>query len=617
MCNRVNLNIVYNLCILLVALANAIIPHQRSIVFLGACFFLNGLAGGTIESASIARILTLWGKKSGVFLQALDCMYGLGAVIAPFASQPFLIEMKIIQVPDIPEVDLVFSDYNSTTEVTWTTSTSEPVNETSTKLIFIDEFTNQTVTPDHLKLVYPYSTVSLFAGFILFVSLILFCIEGHDKAHPSRGKDGQCDSPQSVPEIVQTYTAKCEENYRPSEVVNGLNKQISSKINSPSTKDFIGVNNQVKRSFLVNGSSSGIDLSKKYPQDELKDVPSNKSTIDSVQSSSTIYGSICNDSNGQRETPGSICDGKKFQILHLTPLTDKSINNNDLKLLQSTESSLDDGNSDERNKVSSSKIIKSSTTKGATNSLSDGNQSSKLQLREDNFVENESKIVRDNLPGATDQSGKMDERVGEYKFTCRRLSIVICAAFTYAFANGMGMIEQSFLTKYVTISKFSLTSAKGASIEGSSWITHVVCGFLSIFVIQKIGLKRILIVSAVFIAAAHGLLITTFHTGQEWILWAVVNIMAIGTTSVFGVLVAYMETKFRVSPREASIYLIPNCLGNIIWPTFIGAFIDDMPDVFVLSMAFCGFMAVLLVSFVIFFAEKFYPKCRTISQITT
>lgn len=624
MCNRVNLNIIFNLCILVASLANAIIPHQRSIIALGACFFLNGLAGGTIESASIARILTLWGKKSAILLQALDVMYGLGAVIGPFASAPFLIEMKIIEVP------IDFDYYNVTSLTNFTTNQPESDIPLEKKLIFLDETTNQTVTPDDLKIVYPYSTVSLFAAFVLLVSLIILCIEAQDKPHSSRNQEKNSNNLSNNNNNDSAYV----KSYKKCEDI--CEKNQRKKEQSINETNYIG-NNRMRTEWpLHTKDSNGIPLGPICLKIESKNqitstVTSTVSVIDLDENST--YGSIENDHTNGINISKDTFSNKKVQNSNskLTQFNDKRINNNDSNLVKmyhpdptsttddddtAATATVDDADDDVSpiESLDQAKLkMRVTRVRGPTDAINVTN------------VSNQSSKSPEGNSGKTLENGKSQlYKPGDNKssdsrshpFNCRRFSIVICAAFTYAFANGMGMIEQSFLTKYVTISRFGLTSARGASIEGSSWITHVVCGILSMFIIPKLGLKRVLIVSAIFIFIAHGLLVTTFHIGQEWVLWATVNIMAVGSTSVFGALVAYMETKFRVSPREASIYLVPNCIGNIVWPTFVGALIDPLPDVFIMSLAFCGFMAVLLTSVVIFLAEKFYPKSTKVSQVS-
>lgn len=536
-CNRININIIYNICLLVIALANALIPHQRNIYSLALCFFLNGLASGVIETASISRILRLWGKKSGVLLQVLDCMYGVGAVIGPFSSQPFLIEMNIQEVEDTLINPFTTSSPNDHT------SSSQSSEK---KLIFTFDNSNTTVTPDDLRLVYPYSIVSLYTTVVLITSLVMFCIESQDLIHPSReSKDDSLRQPQMLTSYIQR-----DDTIRPhDEPIDRLDRDKSSHI-AMQPVDTSHDTNDTNKSIACSTSSSF--------------------SLQSVKDSRYSYGSISNITT-------------KDQVNLAT------LNVNDLSNNVETH----------KNQVNSLKSVdKQNNNNNETNNHDDEKPVDSLDS---------------NTPDKP--SNEQTNASSSNNFNLKRFSIVLAAAFAYAFTNGMGTVEQAFLVKYVTLSHFSITSARAAAIEGSSWITHVVCGVFSIFMIQKIGLKRTLIFSAFFIGAAHGLLITTFQTGQEWVLWAVVNIMSIGSTAVFGSLVAYMECKFSVTQRESSIYLIPNSLGNMIWPALIGATIDRFPDVFIVSMVFCGFLAVILISSVIYFAEKFYPKSVHTPQV--
>ena len=551
-CNRINVNIIYNICLFVIALANALIPHQRNIYSLAFCFFINGLACGVIETASISRILRLWGKKSGVLLQVLDCMYGVGAVIGPFSSQPFLIEMNIQEIDD--------SFINPFTTAQPGSLATRPQSNDK-RLIFTFDNSNHTVTADDLKLVYPYSIVSSYAAVVLITSLVMFCIESQDLIHPSREEKDHCSKP---PQMLTSYIQRDDGICTSDQLANSLDQEKPSSHIPMQPLDTSHPMDNKSQSIACSASSL---------------------SSESVKGSHSSYGSIAG-----LETPNQ-------EPLNVNDLSKQE--NNDKYRVCSLES----------------------FDKVNNNSLQTDNRESDCTCHKPvDQIESSTTNTLDNKSSSLNTSEKKDAEASSSsssssKFNKHRFSIVICAAFAYAFTNGMGTVEQAFLVKYVTLSKFSMTSARAAAIEGSSWITHVVCGVFSIFMIQKIGLKRTLIFSAFFIGLAHALLLTTFHTGQEWVLWAVVNIMSVGSTAVFGSLVAYMECKFSVTQRESSVYLIPNSLGNMIWPALIGASIDRFPDVFIVSMVFCGFLAVILISSVIFFAEKFYPKSVHTPQI--
>ena len=202
-----------------------------------------------------------------------------------------------------------------------------------------------------------------------------------------------------------------------------------------------------------------------------------------------------------------------------------------------------------------------------------------------------------------------------WAYTFKTSTIILIAALCYALANGTGMVEQSFITKYVTISHFNLTAAQGATIESSSWVTNVIFGAGCIVIINKFGLEITLTVCAVITAFSQVFMLSLFGTGMEWVLWITVNLVSMGTTPLFGTLIAYLETKFPVSSRAAAFYLILNCMGNVTWPIVVSTFIDAWPDVYVYAMAMTALSSSTLAIVVLILAKVFFPSPKSASEI--
>lgn len=353
-----NLQIVYITCILLLGVCNIVIPLVTSFGdpnpwtwgLLFPLFFLTGSAGGTIEAASIARLLILWGKESVTPLQLLDLAYGVGAIIGPFACQPFLLEVGNI------------SDIRGSI--------------------------NASYSGEEVKIIYPYSFVGVFAIILATFSILTALREWSDSPHPTR----------------------------------------------------------------LEGEGNMSDIST----------------------------TECN---------------------------------------------------------------------------------------------------RSSIP------------------TWKRRLLLLLASLTYAYSNGMGMIEQGFLTKYVTISGYGLDAKTGASMGGTSWIVHIVSAVLFVFIIRRIGMANNLILAAIILTLSNLLLVVTTasHVYLSSILWSGIIGMAVGGCTFFACLVSFLEGMFSVSPRDSSFYLIPNCVGNIVWPLLVGRYIESLPDVFIYTMAGCGFASCLTV----------------------
>ena len=197
-----------------------------------------------------------------------------------------------------------------------------------------------------------------------------------------------------------------------------------------------------------------------------------------------------------------------------------------------------------------------------------------------------------------------------------KVSIIIITSLIYAFVNGMGMIEAGFLTSYVHESHFKLDMKVGATMESSSWITHIVSGIISIYVVKKFGLKLNLIIGvSVVLISNIFLVIMTKVSSSEWIMWVGITGISIGGCSFFSSLVSFMESIFPVSSRVASLYLVPNCLSNIIWPQIVGHLIEVEPQVFIYSMAFCAIASALLLTSLLAITGKIEKSKNTTSIV--
>ena len=188
--------------------------------------------------------------------------------------------------------------------------------------------------------------------------------------------------------------------------------------------------------------------------------------------------------------------------------------------------------------------------------------------------------------------------------------MVSLASLTYAFTNGMLNIESIFLTKYVSSSGFNLPSATGASLLGTSWTVHVVSVVVFVFLIRFLGVGVSLSIGVTLILLSNMVLLLTTACGfySPTVLWLCVVLMSIGGSTFFGPLVAFMEMYFPVSPAASSFYLIPNCIGNILWPLFVGHLFDNNPDIVVHSMASCAVISTILVLMIIIVADKMFKK---------
>jgi hypothetical protein len=126
---------------------------------------------------------------------------------------------------------------------------------------------------------------------------------------------------------------------------------------------------------------------------------------------------------------------------------------------------------------------------------------------------------------------------------------------------------------------------------------------------------NLLIGAFVIFLSANLLSVSSIFFPTAISLWIVVAGIAIGGTTFFSCLVAFMESKFPVTPRMTSLYLITNCVCNIIWPALVGQFIDQRPFVFVLVIYVCSTVSLITVISLLFLVNNWF-NVRSKSHVT-
>jgi len=124
-------------------------------------FFANGLVQGTINTASNAFVLSVWGKESEPFIQTYFFFFGIGALVAPVFTRPFLIENE-----DVSEIYGQIDARNFTDDIQL----------------------NQEPRPEDLQLVYPYSIVGGVFAYNCVYFFLLWVLYPQTEAHPSQAK---------------------------------------------------------------------------------------------------------------------------------------------------------------------------------------------------------------------------------------------------------------------------------------------------------------------------------------------------------------------------------------------------------------------------------------------
>ncbi|CAN9512146.1 unnamed protein product [Ophioblennius macclurei] len=77
-------------CTFIISLVFAVIPLCYDVMLLSVAMALAGKAMGVIDTIANVELVKLYQKDAAIFLQALHCFIGLGALVSPLVADPFL-----------------------------------------------------------------------------------------------------------------------------------------------------------------------------------------------------------------------------------------------------------------------------------------------------------------------------------------------------------------------------------------------------------------------------------------------------------------------------------------------------------------------------------------------
>lgn len=157
------------------AALTSLLPHVTSIRALLTVFIINQIGMGAFEAGSNMFLIHLWGREMTPFMQAMNLMFGAGALIAPLIAAPFLYEKE--------RYDHRVSDIN--------------VTRTAYHEVF---------HPEEIHLFWPFSIVAAFLLVNALFSFAVWRIFPATDSRPSRQPDSSPKS-KSTGSAVTTETS--------------------------------------------------------------------------------------------------------------------------------------------------------------------------------------------------------------------------------------------------------------------------------------------------------------------------------------------------------------------------------------------------------------------------
>jgi len=153
--DKVNFQLYSSVVMAAAAVFYFLVAHVNFIYGLIGLFFFIGFVLGSMDNAGNVFLLYMWGRECEPFIQAFHFAFGVGALISPFFTEPFLFE--------VAEEGMILDE----NEFNVTKSMAEP-------------------QPENIQLIYPYSFVGVAFVFCFVFFFFLWMFYPQTEEHPSR-----------------------------------------------------------------------------------------------------------------------------------------------------------------------------------------------------------------------------------------------------------------------------------------------------------------------------------------------------------------------------------------------------------------------------------------------
>lgn len=185
--DKLNFLLTSSICITIVGVMVAAIPHLHNLPWLIGIFVINGASHAFIETGFSIFVFHLWGQEAQPFLFTVTTCYAIGSLISPMLAKPFLVSSD--------DLDLYGDLYNFNNTTNASSVIMEPL-------------------PSDLKLIYPYSII----GGLLVASgvywLVMYILWPQTPPHPSRAahEEGKDESDLTPKQLGQKQIAERNES---------------------------------------------------------------------------------------------------------------------------------------------------------------------------------------------------------------------------------------------------------------------------------------------------------------------------------------------------------------------------------------------------------------------
>ncbi|RWS26537.1 sodium-dependent glucose transporter 1-like protein [Leptotrombidium deliense] len=178
-----------------------------------------------------------------------------------------------------------------------------------------------------------------------------------------------------------------------------------------------------------------------------------------------------------------------------------------------------------------------------------------------------------------------------------KIFAVLVAAFFIKIYFGIAISFGSFLAAFAVKCKLNLLKSTAAMLTSAFWGTFTLFRIPVTLAMNFIGIRN-LIIFELFLMFCASIPLQLFGESNVTILWIAVVIMGCSLSSVFALVLGYLQQHIKLTNAVLSLFLISACVGEFLFPTILAKFIDQKPNVFTIICSVCtvssSFVFVLL-----------------------
>ncbi|RWS16375.1 Sodium-dependent glucose transporter 1-like protein [Dinothrombium tinctorium] len=207
-------------------------------------------------------------------------------------------------------------------------------------------------------------------------------------------------------------------------------------------------------------------------------------------------------------------------------------------------------------------------------------------------------IRRSNDPHPTRKKVVGENEKSSVTFLMHCVIVFLSCSFLF-FYIGLELSFGTMLTTYVVNSDLKLDKSTASYMTSVYWATFTFFRCFTIFVIDYIGCKNLLI-SNLFLIMLSNFILLPFGNSYVWCLWIGIILMGFGTSPIFGAFFGFLQEFIFISSKTASTLFVAGCIGQFVIPYAIGNFVDKYPPIFLYISFICGCIACALFTILAF-----------------